>query len=161
MGTGAIGVSPGFVNTNTGFFGQEIRKALRHDERLRRWIHYTTLDCSSPGHSRVSSKINLSHMRTRLDLELLANHRMPRSRTMIPSDHFIRKLHVSNEHQQALRTLGFRGPATREFSQVFLTHIIETTDGRLSGQENLSSPTCQVFNDLPRLWFLGVSQKVS
>ena len=35
------------------------------------------------------------------------------------------------------------------------------SDGRLSGQENSLSPTCQVFNDLPRLWFLGVSQKVS
>jgi hypothetical protein len=35
------------------------------------------------------------------------------------------------------------------------------TDGRSSGQENLLSPTCQVFNDLPRLWFLRGSQKVS
>jgi hypothetical protein len=34
-------------------------------------------------------------------------------------------------------------------------------DGRLSGQEKQYSPTCQVFNDLPRLCFLGVSQKVS
>jgi hypothetical protein len=25
------GITPGFVNTNTGFFGLEIRKALRHD----------------------------------------------------------------------------------------------------------------------------------
>jgi len=30
------GITPGFVNTNTGFFGLEIRRALRHDERLRR-----------------------------------------------------------------------------------------------------------------------------
>ena len=29
------GITPGFVNTNTGFFGLEIRKALRHDVRLR------------------------------------------------------------------------------------------------------------------------------
>ena len=36
-----------------------------------------------------------------------------------------------------------------------------TADGRLSGQENPCSPTCQVLNDLPRLWFFGVSQKVS
>ena len=47
------GVTPGFVNTNTGFFGLEIRKALRHDEELRRWIRHTTLDCSNPGHSTV------------------------------------------------------------------------------------------------------------
>ena len=38
---------------------------------------------------------------------------------------------------------------------------LPVTNGRLSGQENPSSPTCQVFNDLPRLWFFGVSQKVS
>ena len=50
------GVTPGFVNTNTGFFGLEIRKALRNDERLRRWIYYTTLDCSNPGHTMVSLK---------------------------------------------------------------------------------------------------------
>ena len=73
------GITPGFVNTNTGFFGLEIRKALRHDERLRRWIHYTTLDCSSPGHSRVSLKVNHSPTRTRLDLELLPDHGIPRS----------------------------------------------------------------------------------
>ena len=73
------GITPGFVNTNTGFFGLEIRKALRHDERLRRWIHYTTLDCSSPGHSRVSLKVNHSPTRTRLVLELLPNHGIPRS----------------------------------------------------------------------------------
>src|SRR5262249_20147977 len=28
------GISPGFVNTNTGFFGLQIRRALRHDEGL-------------------------------------------------------------------------------------------------------------------------------
>jgi len=35
------------------------------------------------------------------------------------------------------------------------------TNGRLSGQEIPCSPTCQVFNDLPRMSFLAVSQKVS
>lgn len=29
------GRSPGFVNTNTGYFGLEIRRALRHDGGLR------------------------------------------------------------------------------------------------------------------------------
>jgi hypothetical protein len=42
------GITPGFVNTNTGFFGLQIRSALRHDKDLRRWIHHTTLDCSNP-----------------------------------------------------------------------------------------------------------------
>jgi hypothetical protein len=40
------GISPGFVNTNTGYFGLRIRSELRHDETLRKWIKYTTLDCS-------------------------------------------------------------------------------------------------------------------
>ncbi len=43
------GITPGFVNTNTGSFGLQIRSALRHDKDLRRWIHHTTLDCSNPG----------------------------------------------------------------------------------------------------------------
>ena len=33
------GITPGFVNTNTGFFGLQIRSALRHDKDLRRWVH--------------------------------------------------------------------------------------------------------------------------
>ena len=73
------GITPGFVNTNTGFFGLEIRKALRHDERLRRWIHYPTLDCSRSGHTRVSLKLNHTPTRTRLDPELLPDHGVPRS----------------------------------------------------------------------------------
>ena len=34
------GISPGFVNTNTGYFGLEIRRALRRDTELRQWIRY-------------------------------------------------------------------------------------------------------------------------
>lgn len=30
------GITPGFVNSNTGFFGLEITRALRRDEKLRR-----------------------------------------------------------------------------------------------------------------------------
>src|SRR6266403_4685440 len=52
------GITPGFVNTNTGFFGLEIRRALRHDEKLRQWIRYTTLDCSHMGVTRVKLKPN-------------------------------------------------------------------------------------------------------
>jgi hypothetical protein len=36
------GISPGFVNTNTGYFGLCIRRARRNDRSLRRWIKYTT-----------------------------------------------------------------------------------------------------------------------
>ena len=64
------GITLGFVNTNTGFFGLEIRRALRHDEKLRRWIHHTTLDCRSPGHTSVSLKANRSPTRKQVDLDL-------------------------------------------------------------------------------------------
>jgi hypothetical protein len=65
------GITPGFVNTNTGFFGLQIRSVFRHDKNLRRWIHYTTLDCSDPGRTRVSLKPNRSPVRTSLDSSLL------------------------------------------------------------------------------------------
>src|SRR3974377_285003 len=43
------GRSPGSVNPNTGYFGLEIRRALRHDPELRERILYTTLDCKQLG----------------------------------------------------------------------------------------------------------------
>jgi len=36
------GMSPGFVNTNTGYFGLRIRNALRHATELRPWIKIST-----------------------------------------------------------------------------------------------------------------------
>jgi len=39
------GITPGFVNTNTGYFGLCIRRALRQDRSFRQWIKHTTLDC--------------------------------------------------------------------------------------------------------------------
>ena len=47
------GITPGFVNTNTGYFGLEIRRALRHEPELRQWILHTTLDCEHPGCTTV------------------------------------------------------------------------------------------------------------
>ncbi len=43
------GISPGFVNTNTGYFGLCIRRNLRHEEGFSRWIFRSTLDCSHMG----------------------------------------------------------------------------------------------------------------
>jgi hypothetical protein len=65
------GISPGFVNTNTGYFGLEIRRALRHDKELRQWIRYTTLDCSDMGVTRVKLKPNPAPTRNELDQDLL------------------------------------------------------------------------------------------
>jgi hypothetical protein len=58
------GISPGFVNTNTGYFGLRIRKQLRHDDELRQWIKYTTLDCSHNGSTTVKLKQNSAPTRT-------------------------------------------------------------------------------------------------
>lgn len=65
------GIRPGFVNTNTGYFGLEIRRALRHDKELRQWIRYTTLDCSDMGVTRVKLKPNAAPTRSELDHDLL------------------------------------------------------------------------------------------
>ena len=65
------GISPGFVNTNTGYFGLEIRRALRHDKGLRKWIQYTTLDCSDMGTTNVRLKPNPSPTRTAFDADLI------------------------------------------------------------------------------------------
>jgi hypothetical protein len=65
------GIRPGFVNTNTGYFGLEIRRALRHDKELRQWIRYTTLDCSHMGVTSVKLKPNPAPTRSELDHDLL------------------------------------------------------------------------------------------
>lgn len=65
------GITPGFVNTNTGFFGLQIRSALRHDESLRQWIHHTTLNCEDMGVTSVRLKHNRAPSRTVLDADLI------------------------------------------------------------------------------------------
>jgi hypothetical protein len=39
------GFTPGFVNTNTGYLGLEVRRLLRHHPDMRQWI--PTEDCGS------------------------------------------------------------------------------------------------------------------
>jgi hypothetical protein len=65
------GITPGFVNTNTGYFGLQIRQALRHDKDLRKWIHHTTLDCGDMGVTRVRLKRNPAPSRSALDADLI------------------------------------------------------------------------------------------
>ena len=65
------GISPGFVNTNTGYFGLQIRYALRHDKALRKWIYHTTLDCRDAGATRVRLKPNPAPSRSALDADLI------------------------------------------------------------------------------------------
>jgi hypothetical protein len=47
------GTTPGFVNTNTGYFGLCIRRALRWDQSFRQWIKHTTLDCRQMGSTSI------------------------------------------------------------------------------------------------------------
>jgi hypothetical protein len=61
------GISPGFVNTNTGYFGLCIRQALRHDQSLRQWIKYTTLDCWNMGSTSIKLKGNPAPTRKKFD----------------------------------------------------------------------------------------------
>jgi len=65
------GISVGFINTNTGYFGLKVRSDLRSSEELRQWIKYTTLDCSDPGVTSVKLKNNPSPIRTALGSDLL------------------------------------------------------------------------------------------
>jgi hypothetical protein len=69
------GISPGFVNTNTGFFGLTIRDAFRHDIELRQWIKHTTLNCSNRGATSVKLKPNPAPTRTKVDEDLLHDRR--------------------------------------------------------------------------------------
>ena len=70
------GISPGFVNTNTGYFGLCVRRALRHDESLRRWIYHTTLDCRQMGSTSVKLKPNPSPMRKAIDRSIFSERQM-------------------------------------------------------------------------------------
>lgn len=61
------GISPGFVNTNTGYFGLCIRRALRNDETLRQWIKRTTLDCREMGATTIKLRANPKPTRIEID----------------------------------------------------------------------------------------------
>jgi hypothetical protein len=60
-------LSPGFVNTNTGYFGLRIRDEFRHHKELRKWVAYTTLDCSHNGSTSVKLKRNPAPTRNKLE----------------------------------------------------------------------------------------------
>jgi hypothetical protein len=61
------GITPGFVNTNTGYFGLCIRRALRQDRSFRQWIKHTTLDCRQMGCTSIRLKPNPNPTRKQLD----------------------------------------------------------------------------------------------
>ena len=74
----ARGKSPGFYNTKTGWLGLRIRRELRRNRALRRWIKYTTLDCGHWGQTTVKLKANPNPTRRELDLTVLPGPSYPR-----------------------------------------------------------------------------------
>jgi hypothetical protein len=72
MGTAEIKRSPGFVHTNTGYFGISIRKALKgkledDDCDYRPYIKVSTVDCSDKGFTSVRMQSNPSPTRAAFD----------------------------------------------------------------------------------------------
>jgi hypothetical protein len=61
------GITPGFVNTNTGYFGLCIRRELRQDRSFRQWIKHTTLDCRETGCTSIRLKPNSNPTRKQFD----------------------------------------------------------------------------------------------
>jgi hypothetical protein len=74
------GITPGFVNTNTGYFGLQIRNALRHDKNFRKWIYHTTLNCEDMGITSVRLKRNPTPSRIALDPDLIPDAVVKRER---------------------------------------------------------------------------------
>jgi hypothetical protein len=61
------GITPGFVNTNTGFLGLTVRRTLKSDD-LRRWIYHSTIYRSHAGSTSVRLKPNPAPSRTAFEL---------------------------------------------------------------------------------------------
>jgi hypothetical protein len=65
------GISPGFVNTNTGCLGVAIRSELRNSSNLRQFIKISTLKCDVAGWTSIKLKPNPNPTRTALDPNLV------------------------------------------------------------------------------------------
>lgn len=61
----------GFVYTNTGLLGLSVRRLLRDDASLRKWIRHTTLDCSHDGSTAVRIRRHEVPTRAKIDTALL------------------------------------------------------------------------------------------
>ena len=62
------GLSAGFVNTNTGYFGLRVRGAIRRNSDLKPWVKISTLDCCHDGSTTVKLKPNPHPTRTKIDM---------------------------------------------------------------------------------------------
>jgi Smr domain-containing protein len=62
------GLSPGFVNTNTGYFGLCVRQAIRGNAALKPWVKISTMNCSHDGSTTVKLRSNPNPTRTDVGL---------------------------------------------------------------------------------------------
>ena len=62
------GISVGFVNTNTGYFGIRIRREIRGNSNLKPWAKLSTLDCGHDGSTTIKLKANPNPTRTEIEL---------------------------------------------------------------------------------------------
>ena len=62
------GLSPDFYNTNTGYFGLRIRRAIRGNAALKPWVKISTLDCGYNGSTTIGLRSNPSPTRVGIDM---------------------------------------------------------------------------------------------
>ena len=63
------GRSVGFVNTNTGFFGLQIRRQLRGSAtELKQWAVVSSLDCTHDGSTTMRLRANAEPSRQKIEL---------------------------------------------------------------------------------------------
>jgi hypothetical protein len=65
------GLTPGFVNTNTGYLGLTVRRALRSGPDIRQWLFVSTVDRGHAGSTKVRVKPNPKPSRKEFDFEAL------------------------------------------------------------------------------------------
>jgi hypothetical protein len=62
------GISVGFINTDTGYFGLRIRGAIRGNKVLKQWAKISTFDCSHNGSTTLTLRRNLNPTQRKIDL---------------------------------------------------------------------------------------------
>jgi hypothetical protein len=62
------GITPGFVNTNTGALGLAVRRTLFRGTALRQWIYHSTINRGDAGSTSVRLKPNPAPSRAAFEI---------------------------------------------------------------------------------------------